>query len=178
MSNQSFCMRSDTVQILHMQEDKRRKWWKPSNPSVNRFSDIFHHPVELLWLISINVVRGVVYRLHRGQTGNEPEWNSRYTTKSELKGVSVELGETHQYSGGGLLPDLGHPLPRRAVHPGPRSVQHGDRRGRGQQVNPLQHGPLGPAQRLRHGAETHLATGRGSYKLIYFPSRFAPISPN
>lgn len=41
-----------------------------TNVSVHRFSDVLHHPVELLWLISINVVRGLVDHLRRGQTGN------------------------------------------------------------------------------------------------------------
>lgn len=39
----------------------------PSEQSVNRFGYMFHHPVELFWLVSINVVRGIVYHLCRGQ---------------------------------------------------------------------------------------------------------------
>ncbi|KAF3858542.1 hypothetical protein F7725_011743 [Dissostichus mawsoni] len=89
--------------------------------SVNRVAYIFHHFVELLWLISIHVHFGV-----------------------------------------GLVPNLDHSVPRGAVHPGSRSVQHGEGHGGGQLVNTIQHGILGPAQRLRHGPETHLTTGRGS----------------
>lgn len=40
---------------------------KPSKRSVNRFTDLFHNSVELFWLVSINVVRGIVYHLCRGQ---------------------------------------------------------------------------------------------------------------
>lgn len=74
--------------------------------------------------------------------------------------MTVLYVSTHDDFGEGLVPDLDHALPRRAVHPGSSSVQHGQWHGGGQLVNPLQHGPLGPAQRLCHGPETHLATGR------------------
>lgn len=78
--------------------------------------------------------------------------------------MSLLCVSTHQHFGVGVVPDLDHSVPRRAVHPGSCSIQHGDGHGGGQQVDPLQHGPLGPAQRLWHGPETHLTTGRGNGK--------------
>lgn len=44
-----------------------RKREKPSEGSVNRFTYLFHNSVELFWLVSINVVRGIVYHLCREQ---------------------------------------------------------------------------------------------------------------
>lgn len=66
---------------------------------------------------------------------------------------------THQHSCVCVVPDVGHLVPRGTVHPRARSVQHGDGQGGRQHVDPVHHGPLGPAQRLGHGPETHLATG-------------------
>lgn len=40
---------------------------KPSEWSVNRFTYLFHNSVELFWLVSINVVRGIIYHLCREQ---------------------------------------------------------------------------------------------------------------
>lgn len=40
---------------------------KPSEQSVNRFTYLFHNSVELFWLVSINVVRGIIYHLCREQ---------------------------------------------------------------------------------------------------------------
>lgn len=40
---------------------------KPSERSVNRFTYLFHNSVELFWLVSINVVRGIIYHLCREQ---------------------------------------------------------------------------------------------------------------
>lgn len=71
---------------------------------------------------------------------------------------------THQHFGVCMVPDLIHSIPRGAVHPGLRSIQHGDGHGEGQQVDPLQHGPLRPTQRLWHGPETHLSAGWGNRK--------------
>lgn len=66
---------------------------KQSAPSVHRFSYIFHHPVELFWLISINVVRGIVYHLRRGQTEDIKTSKLQYNTnKYKLSDTGVELG--------------------------------------------------------------------------------------
>lgn len=73
---------------------------------------------------------------------------------------------THQNFCVGLVPDLDHSVPRRAVHPGLCSIKHGEGHRGGQQVDPLQHGPFGPAQRLCHGPETHLTTWGGMEKLV------------
>lgn len=67
---------------------------------------------------------------------------------------------THQHFGIGMTPDLNRFVPGRTVHPGSCSVQHGDGHSGGQQVNTVQHGPLGPTQRLWHGPETHFSAGR------------------
>ncbi len=83
---------------------------------------------------------------------------------------------THQYFGVGLAPDLHHAVSRRAVHPGLGSIQHGDGHGWRQQVNPRQHWPLSPAQRLWQGPETHLPTGRkrgkGGRRFVSFLQTF------
>ena len=55
------------------------------------------------------------------------------------------MSHTHHYTSVALAPDLDHLVPTRAVHPGVGSVQHADTHGGGQQVDPLQHGLLGPA---------------------------------
>lgn len=58
----------------------------------------------------------------------------------------------------GVVPNLSHFVPRRAVHPGLCSVQHSDGHGVGQLMNSLHHRPLSPSQGLRHGPETHFST--------------------
>lgn len=91
----------------------------PPGPSVNSSGDVFHHPVELFWLVSINVVRGIVYHLRGGQeigVTESDEAQSFYNTeRREPSDMNAELGalvSTHQHFGVGLLPDPGHCLPR------------------------------------------------------------------
>lgn len=67
---------------------------------------------------------------------------------------------THRDTGGAFASDLNDCVSSRAVHTWERAVQHADRRRRRQQVHALNHRPFGPAERLRHGFETHLTAER------------------
>lgn len=40
--------------------------FSPKNMSVHRFTNIFNNSVELPWLISVHVMGGFIYQLHRG----------------------------------------------------------------------------------------------------------------
>lgn len=81
----------------------------------------------------------------QAERGNEEmsDGTSHWITSS-----SRCCSSTHQHFGVCMVPDLIHSIPRGAVHPGLCSIQHGDGHGGGQQVDPLQHGPLRPTQRL------------------------------
>lgn len=67
---------------------------------------------------------------------------------------------THRDTGGAFASNLNDCVSSRAVHPWERAVQHADGRRRWQQVHTLNHRPFGPAERLRHGFETHLTAER------------------
>ncbi len=77
---------------------------------------------------------------------------------------------SHRDAGKAFASDLSDCVSSGCVHPGQRAVQHADGHRRGQQMNTLNHRPLGPAERLRQGFEAHLSTERKRQLYIVSPA--------
>lgn len=159
--------------------------WQTGGRSVYRVTNVLHHSVKLLRLVGVQVVGGVIDQLHKdrerkreSQSGAAATPNStinqfepsdanleqkahfwKPNSVTTAKRLRRDFKFTHQHFGISMVPDVGHLVPRGTVHPRARSVHQRDGQGGRQHVDPLQHGSLGPAQRLSHGPETHLATG-------------------
>lgn len=59
-----FTCKAFSAEKQHEMSGYLKSFYKHARRSVYRVTYFFHHSVELLWLISVYVVRGVVYQLH------------------------------------------------------------------------------------------------------------------